>query len=56
MPAVVYSSTTGRLYFVAVGTDHALWVPTDYAPWSRLVGAHTACNYSPAVTVLGSSP
>lgn len=54
-PAVGYSSTTGRLYFVAVGTDHALWVRTDYAPWSRLVGGHTACNYSPALTVLGNS-
>lgn len=51
-PAVGYSSTTHQAYYVAVGSDHALYVRSDSTGFTKLVAS--ACLHEPSVAVNGS--
>lgn len=55
-PAIAWSDRTYASYYVAIGTDHALWVHSNLSfRWSRLVAGTAACRYAPAVNISGDS-
>lgn len=52
-PAVARAN--GTSYYVAVGTDHALWVRGDAAGWQRLSTGPTYCSDGPAASIDGAT-